>query len=102
MDDPWFITYRGRAKLQITPANAKGWTALMAVTLASIVPTITAAVLMGDSPVLVAVTLLTLLPIWLLFIRWAMSKSEVINIDEILAERRARERDAKGRRGDRR
>lgn len=102
MDDPWFITYRGRAKFKITPANAKGWIALIAVTLVSIVPTIAIAASMEDSPVLIVVTLLTLLPIWLLFIRWAMSKSEVINLDEVLAEHRARGRDTKGRRGDRR
>lgn len=92
MDDPWFITYRGRAKLQMTPANAKGWIALILVSLLSIVPTIAVAPYMERHPLLIAVPLLTLLPIWVLFIRWAMGKSEVINIDEILAEHRARQR----------
>lgn len=100
MDEPWFITYRGRAKFQMTPANAKGWVALIATSLVSIVPTIATAPFFEEQPLLIAVPLLTLPSIWLLFIRWALSKSEVINIDELLAERRAQQRGDGHRKGD--
>ena len=97
MDDPWFIAYRGRAKLQITPANAKGWVALTAVTLISLLPVFAIMPFQKETPLLIVASLLITAAMWFLFIRWALSKSEVINIDDLLAERRARKRESRRR-----
>ncbi len=97
MDDPWFITYRGRGKLQITPINAKGWAALAAASLASIAPLLVAGPYLEDSPVLLVALLLVMVAILLLFMRWAISRSDIIDVDAILADRRASKRPGKRR-----
>ena len=97
MDDPWFIAYRGRFKLQITPANAKGWVALIGVTLASLLPVLAIMPFQKETPLLIVAPLLIITAMWVLFIRWALSKSEVITIDDLLAERRARKRESRRR-----
>ncbi|WP_353203625.1 hypothetical protein [Sphingomonas sp.] len=95
MDDPWFIAYRGRGKLQITPTNVRGWTALIAMTLASLVPMFAIMPRVKATPMLIIAPLVILAVMWILFVRWALTKSEVINIDDLLAERRARKRSGK-------
>lgn len=97
MDDPWFITYRGRGKLQITPINAKGWAALAAASLVSITPLIVAGTSLEESPTLLVALLLVMVAILVLFMRWAMSRSDIIDVDAILAERRASKRPGKRR-----
>ncbi|PTS82564.1 hypothetical protein DBR17_08905 [Sphingomonas sp. HMWF008] len=95
MDDPWFIAYRGRGKLQITPTNAKGWAALLAMVLASLLPMFAIMPFAKQTPVLIVAPLLIVAVMWFLFIRWALTKSDSINIDEIIAERRVRKRSRK-------
>lgn len=95
MDDPWFIAYRARAKFQMAPANAKGWAALIAITLATLLPFVAIMPFQQETPLLIVVPLLIMAAMWFLFIRWALTKSEVINVDDLLAERRARKRSRK-------
>ncbi len=90
MNDPWFITYRGRGKLQITPRNAAGWLATGLVVLLTLGVVLATVPFVSAQPVLIVVPLLVTTTILFLFIRFAMARSETIDIDSVAEEIRAR------------
>jgi len=90
MDDPWFTTYRGRGKLQIMPRNAAGWIATAVMVLLTTGVMLGTVPLVATQPVLIILPLLATMTILFVFIRFAMARSETINIDEIADEIRAR------------
>lgn len=81
MDDPWFTTYRGRGKLQITPRNGKGWAALVGFIVAVTLPSLGVGWLVERSAWLLVPFLAFILLLTIAFIRWAMAHSEVVNLD---------------------
>jgi hypothetical protein len=69
----------------------------MAMMLGSLLPILVIMPFQKETPLLIVTSLLITAAMWFLFIRWALSKSEVINIDDLLAERRARKRESRRR-----
>lgn len=90
MDDPWFTTYRGRGKFQITPRNTAGWIATVGMALVTTAVMLGTLPMVATQPVLIIVPLLLTMTILFVFIRFAMARSETINLDEIAEEIRAR------------
>ena len=81
MEDPWFTYFRGRGRMQITPRNAGGWAALLGFILLVTLPGLALPLALQRSewlivPYLVLVALLTFG-----FIRWAITKSELVDLD---------------------
>lgn len=83
MDEPLFTYYRGRWKMQLTPRNGKGLAALLTFIAVLTLPAIALGWLIEQSPWLLIPCLLAILAVTLLFIRWAISRSERIDLDEI-------------------
>ena len=83
MDDPWFTYFRGRGKMQITPRNGKGWAALIVFVLLLTAPALLLPWLVEISPWLLVPYLVLITAIVILFIRWAISRSERIDLDEM-------------------
>jgi hypothetical protein len=86
MDEPWFTYFRGRGKMQITPRNAKGWATLVLFVVLVSVP----AVLLGpmlERSLWLLVTYLALVAVLTFgFIRFAIAKSERIDLDMSASE----------------
>lgn len=86
MDDPWFTYFRGRGKMQITPRSGKGWAAVIAFTLAVTVPAFGLPWAIGRSPWLLVPYLLLTLLLTVAFVRWAITKSERVDLTMTAAE----------------
>lgn len=86
MDDPWFTYFRGRGKMQITPRNAKGWAALIAFILLITAPGALLPLLLKRGPWLLLPYLLFVFGLSFAFIRFAIARSERIDLDMTAAE----------------
>lgn len=98
MDEPWFTYFKGRGKMQITPRNAKGWAALIAFVILVTVPSIFIDRLIERSLWLLVPWFGLLAVLTFAFIRFAIAKSERIDLDmsaKELAEFRAWKRRGK-------
>lgn len=82
-DDPWFTYYRRGWHMQIVPRNAKGWAALVAFIAIVAAPAFLIGPLLESTPWLVVPYLAGILLVTILFIRWAIGRSERIDLDEI-------------------
>ncbi|GAA4009253.1 hypothetical protein GCM10022280_02590 [Sphingomonas swuensis] len=86
MEDPWFTYFRGRGRIQITPRNAKGWATLVGFVVLVSVPAIFLSPLLNRG-LWMLVPFLTLLALLTFgFIRFAISKSERIDLDMSASE----------------
>ncbi|WP_118858185.1 hypothetical protein [Sphingomonas mesophila] len=83
MDDPWFTYLRGRGRLQITPANAKGWIATILFGLALALPAFALPWMMERSPWLLAPYAVVLIAVVIGFVRWAKRRSQIIDLNEL-------------------
>jgi hypothetical protein len=86
MDEAWFTYFRGRGKMQITPRNGKGWAALAAYVAMVVMP----AAFLGpvrERSLWLLVPYLTLLAVLTFaFIRFAIARSERIDLNMSAAE----------------
>ena len=81
MDEPWFTYFRGRGRMQITPRNAKGWAALILFVVIISVPSFFIERLLDRSLWLLAPWFAVLAMLTFAFIRFAIAKSERIDLD---------------------
>lgn len=86
MDEPWFTYFRGRGRMQITPRNAKGWAALVGFILLVTAPALLLETMLEQSLWLLAPFLALLAAITVGFVRFAISKSERIDLDMSASE----------------
>lgn len=86
MDGPWFTYFRGRGKMQITPRNAKGWAALVAFVGMVSGPAILVGPYLDRSPWLFVPFFAGLAVLTFVFIRFAIAKSERIDLDMSASE----------------
>ena len=86
MDEPWFTYFRGRGRMQITPRNAKGWMALLGFILLVTLPGIGLPWGLRRSEWLIVPYLVLVAMITFGFIRWAISKSERVDLNMTAAE----------------
>lgn len=81
MEEPWFTYYRGRWTMQITPRNGKGWAALLVFAALVTIPAIIAGPWIERSLWLLIPFLAFLAVLTAGFIRFAIAKSERIDLD---------------------
>lgn len=81
MDDPWFTYVRGRGRMQIAPRNAKGWAALIVFVVLVTVFSIFIDRLLERSLWLLVPWFALLAVLTFGFIRFAIGKSERIDLD---------------------
>lgn len=86
MEDPWFVYFRGRGKMQITPRNAKGWAALAGFVILVSVPSYFIGPLFDHSLWLIAPYLILLAALTFVFIRFAIARSERVDLDMSASE----------------
>ena len=86
MDEPWFTYFRGRGRMQITPRNAKGWAALVVFVLLVSAPAFALELILERSPWLLAPYFALLAVLTVAFIRFAISKSEQVDLDMSASE----------------
>ena len=83
MDDPWFTYFRGRGRLHVTPRNAKGWAATLALVVVITLPALAMPWLLEKSPWLLIPHFALIGLAIFIFVRWARRHSQVIDVDEI-------------------
>ena len=81
-EDPWFTYFKGPGKRQIVPRNGKGWAALVLFILALLLPTPFVILYARQAPWLAFAQFAWIAPVIILFWRWAIGKSEVIDMRE--------------------
>lgn len=83
-DNPWFNYYRGRGRMQIVPRNGRGWASLGALMAIILAPTLPMAML-GDSisPWLIAAYVALTLVVTILWVRWAIGRSQRVDLDDV-------------------
>ena len=81
MNEPWFTYLRGRGRMRIAPRNAKGWAALIAFVVLVTVPSLFIDRLLERSLWLLAPWFAVLALLTFGFIRFAISKSERVDLD---------------------
>jgi hypothetical protein len=86
MEDPWFTYFRGRGKMQITPRNAKGWAALILFVVLVSLPAILLGPMLERSLWLLVPCLTLLAVVTFGFIRFAVGKSERVDLDMSASE----------------
>jgi hypothetical protein len=86
MDEPWFTYFRGRGKMQITPRNAKGWATLVLFVLLVSVPAVLLGPMLERSLWLLVPYLVLVAGLTFGFIRFAIAKSERIDLDMSASE----------------
>lgn len=86
MDEPWFTYFRGRGKMQITPRNAKGWAALILFVILVSVPAILFEPMLERSLWLLVPFLVLLAILTFGFVRFAIAKSERVDLDVSASE----------------
>jgi hypothetical protein len=83
-DEALFTYYRGRGRMQVVPRNTKGWVSLVIYLAIILAPTLPMALLGDDiSPWIIASYLLLTLVITILYLRWAISRSQRVDLDDI-------------------
>jgi type VI protein secretion system component VasK len=98
-EDKPFVCYKQGWNMKIVPRNAAGWRAF-ALWLAALAVLIglfiaTLAIGLGDAGEIIAVVLfLTVTGLWTVaMIRWMLARSEVIDLADLVAIKRSRERE---------
>jgi hypothetical protein len=86
MEEPWFTYFRGRGRMQITPRNAKGWAALILFVVLVSVPAILLGPMLERSLWLLVPYLALLAALTFGFIRFAIAKSERVDLDMSASE----------------
>ena len=81
MEDPWFTYFRGRGRMQITPRNAEGWAALLGFILLVTLPGLALPWVLQRSQWLIVPYLVLDALLTFGFIRWAITKSELVDFD---------------------
>ena len=98
-EEPLFNYYRRGWQMQIVPRNGKGWASLAALMATVLAPTLPMALIGDDiSPWLVGAYVLLTVVVTILWIRWAISRSERIDLAEV-ARDHAELKEWKRRRG---
>lgn len=80
MDDPWFTYFKGRGKMQISPRNGKGWIATIVFVVLVSAPSLLLAPFLERSLWLLAPFFLLLGLIVFAFVRFAIARSERIDL----------------------
>lgn len=95
---PRYTYHRSRGSIQIVPANRAGWLGLGAWLLALLAGTglfIWIMANIASGPAMTAATIIFLLAsiLWsIAMIRWMKARSEIVDLDELLAIKRERDR----------
>ena len=98
-DEPLFNYYRGGWQMQLVPRNGKGWASLAIFMVVILAPTLPMALIGDDISLwLVGVYVLLTIVVTILWIRWAISRSERIDLDQV-ARDQAEFREWKRRQG---
>ena len=83
MNDPWFTWYRGKGKFDISPCGVMGWLSTLVFALLLIGMAMTVEFYVRVQPwATIAHITLSLVAVFA-FVRFAMARAEVINVDEV-------------------
>ena len=81
MDEPWFTYFRGRGRMRITPRNGKGWATLIVFLLSVTLPGLALPLLLQRSGWMLMPYLTFVLLVSVVFVRFALARSERIDLD---------------------
>ena len=83
MEDPWFTYYRSGWHMQIVPRDRRGWIAMALFVVALVLPAFLLGPLFEANHWILAPYLILILASTIAWIRWAIRRSERIDLDEI-------------------